>query len=97
MRVVGTIKYYKDEGFVERIIELHYDDLTPIIEEYLAEYGGFDYDEIEIVDNHPMNRLKAKCRKYIDREDPEDPEDEQVAKAEAEVTVAGEYPDDLDD
>jgi hypothetical protein len=88
MRVVYPIKYYKDEGFVERIIELDDGDLDTIIEEYLREHGDFEFDEVEIVNKRPMNIwLHAKCHTYIDKDNPDEPEDEQVAKAEAEVTL----------
>jgi hypothetical protein len=51
--------------------------------------ADFDFDEVEIVNNHPMNVwLYAKCRTYVD---PDEPEDEQVT--EAEVAVAGPYDD----
>jgi hypothetical protein len=87
MRVVFPIKYYKDEGFVERTIEIDDEDLPAIIEEYLRAHGDFEFDEIEIVNNRPMNIwLHAKCRRYID---PDEPEDEQVSKAEADVVVSG--------
>jgi hypothetical protein len=94
MRVVYPIKYYKDEGFVERKIEIDEEDLSAIIEEYLRAHGDFEFDEIEIVNNRPMNIwLHAKCRKYIDADDPDQPEDEQISKAEAEVQVSGKYDD----
>ena len=35
MRVVFPIRHYKDEGFVERMIEINEEDLPAIIEEYL--------------------------------------------------------------
>jgi hypothetical protein len=40
--------HYKDEGFVERKIELDDEDLDRIIEEYLRLHAEFDFDEIEI-------------------------------------------------
>ncbi len=87
MRVVYPIKHYKDEGFVERKIEIIEEDLPAIIEEYLLAHGDFHFDEIEIVNNRPMNIwLHAKCRTYLD---PDKPEDEQVSEAEAEVQVSG--------
>src|SRR5208282_6412193 len=62
MREVFPVKYYKDEGFVERKIELDDEDLDQIIEEYLRLHADFDFDEIEIVNNRPMNIwLYAKC------------------------------------
>jgi hypothetical protein len=49
----------------------------------------FGFDEIEIVNNRPMNIwLYAKCRKYID---PDAPEEEHIA--DAEVEVPGKYDD----
>ena len=48
MREVFPVKYYKDEGFVERKIELDDEDLDRIIEEYLRLHAEFDFDEIEI-------------------------------------------------
>ena len=55
MREVFPVKYYKDEGFVERKIELDDEDLDRIIEEYLRLHAEFDFDEIEIINNRPMN------------------------------------------
>jgi hypothetical protein len=47
----------------------------------------FDFDEIEIVNNRPMNIwLYAKCRRYID---PDSPKEEQIV--DAEVQVSGKY------
>jgi hypothetical protein len=41
--------------------------------------------------NGPMNIwLHAKCRKFID---PDEPEEEQVSKAEAEEEISGKYED----
>ena len=51
MRVVFPIRHYKDEGFVERTIEINEEDLPTIIEEYLLAHGDFEFDEIEIVNN----------------------------------------------
>jgi hypothetical protein len=79
MREVYPVKYYKDEGFVERKIELNDEDLDRIIEEYLRLHAEFEFDEIEIVNNRPMNIwLHAKCRKYID---PDVPEEDQITDA----------------
>ena len=84
MREVFPVKYYKDEGFVERKIELDDEDLDRIIEEYLRLHAEFDFDEIEIVNNRPMNIwLYAKCRKYID---PDAPEQDQITDAEVQVS-----------
>jgi hypothetical protein len=83
-RCSPTPKYYKDEGFIERKIEIDEDDLERIIEEYLSRHADFDFDEIEIVNNRPMNIwLYAKCRRYID---PDSPEEHQIADAEAQVS-----------
>jgi hypothetical protein len=89
MRDVYPVKYYKDEGFVERKLEIDEEDLEQIIEDYLMRHAEFDFDELELVNNRPMNIwLHAKCRTYID---PEDPDEEQLA--DAEVEVPGEYDD----
>ena len=89
MREVYPVKYYKDEGFVERKIELNDEDLDRIVEEYLRLHAEFEFDEIEIVNNRPMNIwLYAKCRKYID---PDAPEQDQIT--DAEVQVSGKYDD----
>jgi hypothetical protein len=89
MREVYPVKYYKDEGFVERKIELNDEDLDRIIEEYLRLHAEFEFDEIEIVNNRPMNIwLHAKCRKYID---PDVPEEDQIT--DAEVQISGKYDD----
>ena len=87
MRDVYPVKYYKDEGLVERKIEITEEDLGRIIEEYLSRQQIFDFDEIEIVNNRPINIcFYAKCRAYID---PDASEDEQIAAAE--VQVSGKY------
>ena len=87
MRDVYPVKYYKDEGFIERKIEIDEEDLQRIIEEYLSRHADFEFDEIEIVNNRPMNIwLYAKCRTYID---PDAPEDEHIVAAE--VQVPGKY------
>ena len=44
-----------DEGFVEHTIEINKEDLGEIIEDYLMHHAEFDFDEIEIVNNRPMN------------------------------------------
>ncbi len=92
MRVVFPIKYYKDEGFVERTIEINDEDLQEIIEDYLSTHSDFEFDEVTIVNMRPMNTwLHAKCRKYLD---PDLPLDQQVSEAEAEIQVSGPYEDD---
>ena len=88
MRDVFPIKYYSKEGFVERKIEINEEDLKEIIDDYLTRNADYDYDEIEIVNNRPMNIwLHAKCRKYLDP----DNLDEEVANSEAEVEISGDY------
>jgi hypothetical protein len=82
MRDVYPVKYYKDEGFVEYKIEINEEDLKEIIEGYLMHHAEFDFDEIEIVNNRPMNI------KYID---PDAPEEERIT--DAEVEVSGKYDD----
>ena len=87
MRDVYPVKYYKDQGFVERKFEIDEDDLEQIIEDYLMRHAEFDFDELQIVNNRPMNIwLYAKCRTYID---PDASEEEQIE--DAEVEVSGEY------
>jgi hypothetical protein len=62
------------------------EELHEIIEEYLMRNANFDFDEVEIINNRPMNIwLYAKCRKYIDPDNPE--EDEELNEAE----VTGDY------
>jgi hypothetical protein len=59
------------------------------VEDYLLRHAELDFDEIEIVNNRPMNVwLYTKCRRCVD---PDEPEDEQVT--DAEVEVAGPYDD----
>ena len=88
MRDVYPIKYYSKEGFVERKIEINEEDLTEIINDYLIRNGDFDFDEIEIINNRPMNIwLHAKCRKYLDPDNLE----EEITKSEAEVEIDGDY------
>jgi hypothetical protein len=89
MRDIYPVKFYKDEGFVEYKIEIDEDDLKEIIEDYLTSHAEFDFDELELVNNRPMNVwLYAKCRKYVD-EDSDTPVDEQIT--DAEVQVSGKY------
>ena len=91
MHNVFPVKYYKDEGFVEHKIEINEEDLEQIIDDYLMRHADFDFDEVEIVNNRPMNVwLYAKCRKYVD---PDEPEDVQVTDTDAEVEVSGPYDD----
>lgn len=88
MREVFPTKYYSSEGFVERKIEINEEDLQEIIEDYLTRNADFDFDEIEIVNNRPMNIwLYAKCRKFINQDNPEEDE----AYHDAEVQISGKY------
>ena len=67
-------------------------DSPAIIEEYLLSHGDFEFDEIEIVNLRPMNTwLHAKSRKYIDLDASPEEQEGQIAEAEAEVEVSGEY------
>ena len=88
LRDIYPTKYYSDEGFVETKLEINEEDLPEIIEYYLRDHAEFDFDEVEIVNNRPMNIwLYAKCRKYVDPDNPGDDLDN------AEVEVKGEYDD----
>ncbi len=88
IRDVYPIKYYSKEGFVERKLEINEEDLEEIIEDYLRRNTEFDFDEIEIVNNRPMNIwLYALCRTYIDPDDP----DKEEALNDAEVEIIGDY------
>jgi predicted nucleotidyltransferase len=88
IRDVYPTKYYSEEGFVERKLEINEAELHEIIEEYLMRNADFDFDEVEIINNRPMNIwLYAKCRKYIDPDNPEEDE----ALNEAEVEITGDY------
>lgn len=88
-RTVYPIKYYSKEGFIERKLEINEEDLEAIIEDYLMRHADFDFDEIEIVNNRPMNIwLFAKCRTFLD---PDDPEQNEELLDEAEVVIPGDY------
>jgi hypothetical protein len=88
MREVYPVKYYSKEGFVERKIEIHDEDLEKIIEEYLERHYDFHFDEIEIVNNRPMNIwLHAKCRTHLDPDNPEEDE----AYHDADIEITGDY------
>jgi hypothetical protein len=88
IRDVYPIKYYSKEGFIERKLEINDGELQEIIEDYLLRNSDFDFDEVEIINNRPMNIwLYAKCRKYIDQDNPE----EDDALNEAEVEITGDY------
>lgn len=89
MRNVYPIKYYSKEGFIERKIEINEEDLEEIIEDYLTRHADFNFDEIEIVNNRPMNIwLYAKCRTFLD---PDDPEQNEELLDKAEVEIPGDY------
>jgi hypothetical protein len=91
MREVYPVKYYSREGFVERKIEINEEDLQEILEDYLRSHAEFDFDEVEVVNNRPMNVwLYAKCRTYLDADDAEAAK-WKAADAGAEVEVTGEY------
>src|SRR5947207_11866065 len=86
LRDIYPTKYYSDEGFVETKLEINEDDLPEIIEYYLRDHAEFDFDEVEIVNNRPMNIwLYAKCRNYVDPDEPG------VDLDNAEVEVKGAY------
>lgn len=88
IRDVYPIKYYRKEGFIERKLEINEEDLQVILEDYLNRNTNFDFDEVEIVNNRLMNIwLYAKCRTYID---PDDPGKEKKLR-EAEVEIRGDY------
>jgi len=88
IREVYPTKYYSKEGFIERKIEINEEDLQKIIEDYFLRNTEFDFDEIEIVNNRPMNIwLYAKCRKYIDQDNPKGDE----ALNDAEIEITGDY------
>jgi hypothetical protein len=92
MRSVYPVKYYSDEGFVEHKIELGDEDLEEIIREYLERHADFDFDEVEVVNNRPMNIwLYAKCRKFVDPDAAAAEQEAEASKFGAEVNVTGEY------
>lgn len=54
----------------------------------MQSHTDFVFDEVDIVNNRPMNIwLYAKCRTYID---PDDPEKDKVL-SDAEVEIMGDY------
>lgn len=92
MRNVFPVKFYKDEGFVEYKIEINDEDLEVIIEDYLMAHAEFDFDDMELVNNRPMNSwFYAKCRRYVDPDGTEEERSEQIR--DAEVEVSGAYED----
>jgi hypothetical protein len=94
MRDIFPVKFYSDEGFVEYKLEINDDDLEEIIEDYLSRHAKFDFDELEVVNNRPMNIwLYAKCRKYLDPDSSPKKRRTEAAKLGAEVEVKGPYDD----
>jgi hypothetical protein len=52
----------------------------------------FDFDEVELVNNRPMNIwLYAKFRKYMDRDAPAAEQEAEASQFGADVKVTGEY------
>ena len=64
--------YYKEDGVVLYRLDIHGDDLEEIIDEYLTSHAEFEFEEMELKNNRPMNIwLTARCRKYVDPDDDE--------------------------
>src|SRR5262249_2351919 len=94
MRDIYPVKFYSDEGFLEYKVEINDDDLEEIIGDYLTRHAKFDFDEIEVVNNRPMNVwLYAKCRKHVDPDATAEEQAAEAAKLGAEVKVTGKYDD----
>jgi hypothetical protein len=94
MREIFPVKFYSDEGFVEYKLEINDEDLDKIIGDYLSRHAKFDFDELEVVNNRPVNIwLYAKCRKYVDADAPKKEQETEAAKLGAEVQVSGPYDD----
>ena len=92
MRSIYPVKYYSDEGFVEHKIEIGDEDLEEIIRAYLERHADFDFDEVEVVNNRPMNIwLSAKCRKYVDPDAAAAKQEAEASQLGAEIKVTGEY------
>ena len=92
MRDIFPVKFYSDEGFVEYKVEINDEDLEAIIGEYLSRHAKFEFDELEVVNNRPMNIwLYAKCRKYVDPDKSEKEQGFEAGKLGAEVNVKGPY------
>lgn len=73
---------------MERNLEINEEDLPTIIEEYVRQNMDFDFDDIETVNNRPVNIwLYALCRTYIDSDDP----DHNQALRGAEIGITGDY------
>ena len=94
MRDIFPVKFYTDEGFVEYKLEINADDLEEIIGDYLSRHAKFDFDELEVVNNRPVNIwLYAKCRKYVDPDASEQEQAFEAGRLGAEATVSGKYDD----
>jgi hypothetical protein len=96
MREIFPVKLYEDQEFVEHKLEINDSDLEEIIGEYLSRHAKFDFDELEVTNNCPVNIwLYAKCRKYLylypDASEKE--QETEAAKLGAEVSVSGPYDD----
>ena len=78
----GQSTYYKADGFIEFEVDIDYDDLMAAIEEYLPLHSDFDFDECDIQNDSPFRvSLTAKCRKYVDDEDPDTEADVETNEA----------------
>ena len=92
MRDIFPVKFYSDGGFVEYKLEITDEDLDEIIGEYLSRHAKFNFDELEVVNNRPVNIwLYAKCRKYVDPDASAKKQQTEAAKLGAEVEVKGPY------
>jgi hypothetical protein len=92
MRDIFPVKFYRDEGFVEYKLEINDEDLEGIIDDYLSQHAQFDFDELEVVNNRPVNIwLYAKCRRYVNLDASGDEQESEAAEFGAEVTIAGPY------
>ncbi len=82
--------YYKADGFIEFEVGIDHDDLIAAIEQCLSSHSDFDFDECEIQNGSPFRiSLTAKCRTYVDEEDPD-------IKADVETDEAYQDSDQLD-
>ena len=85
----GQSTYYKKDDLVEHVVQIDDSDMKRMVEEYLMEHADFDFDEVELTNNRPMNIwLTARCLKYIDPDDP-DPD------IEADVETSKRYQHDI--
>jgi hypothetical protein len=81
MRETFPVNFYKDQEFVEYKLEINDGDLEEIIGEYLSRHAKFDFDELEVTNNCPVNiSLYGKCRKYVDPDASEKEQETQAAK-----------------